>query len=771
MTVPSFTVNSEGPHLFFKASDKAALQARVANASGWKSIWDSVIVPRANTLKGSSNASLAGTDSCFQRLMILASVGFLTETGRPANGYKDVAIRAGLYLAGLADTVQPTNKRHRLLALATVFDICGPDMTTTEKSTLAAEIIQQIDRMTRRDDEEMDGWSGNDQMCALAGELAIINYPSYTTQAAQRLQATMQYLFGSVANRGRFELPRWQCSDGGNSKGGWYLYLGFWCELWSLQFLTNATNLDWFSLESSWASKAWEWLIWNTRGGVYNDTEPAGDMAKQASPKFHTNQRWALSILAGRYPNVGGKQGGQMLRWLYDLWDTFDSHYADNMIHEIFFMDKASVSPVAPKDATIEVPNSRLFDPPGVYYFRDTKRGSGDDPWDIDESFVYRINANGRYRLGHPHLDAGSVRIDFKGDPLLLAPAGFYDDFGGEHHANAYQRTWLQSLAPVVVDPSQVFKRYSSTVSNDGGQHFRKFPGFSAPATESDPSTVYNMLNDAGGKAWERVERFVKVKDDSSQVFLSAELREAYRQKYTDPHRCPNLPARYLVIKPSASNGLNYAALLVYVRIKKSDPSWLTYIPFHFAKKAPTLTSFGFRVDGTFGVGRLWCDIYNLSAYSRNVVAPGALDSIGYGADQFKQFGQGINYKPISAPSGPRWDGDIKTDSLFLTKNVREEEEHYVMLLMPTAIADPEPASSRSWVSDASYYGINLGSETHLLHKTSEVAVFGSADSTPPGEVSSFAAVGRDQSIAASWADPVDSDLEKVRIYIRTSAT
>jgi hypothetical protein len=783
MAVPAFNIYQgetpdfkPHPRLFFRYVEKSALTTRTTSSESWKAKWDATIKPRADSLKGFSDMQLVAGDYCHQRLLILSFTGFILETGRPAAGYKDVAIRAAKYLCGLDDAVQPTNKRFRLLALAAVFDICFDDMTTAELNLLAGEITQQIDRQTKRDDEQMDGWSENDQIAAFAGALAIHGYSTFAAGAATRFQDSMNFFYGSVPNQGRIEMSRYMCADGGIEKGGWYEYLDWWGMLWILWFVGKATDIDTWTAEASWASKAYEWLLWGFRGGTYRDFEPMGDTAKQTNPVFHSFQRWAFGILATKYPNTSSKQGGQQLRWFYDLFDTFDTPAGDNLIHDLIFLDKANVTATAPSAASTPASTRRMFSPPGVFYYRQIGRGSGDNAWDPDKCVTIRISARKYYYLGHPHLDAGSVRMDFKGDPLLLAPAGAYDDFGGAHHYNAYQRSWLQSLSPIVIDPAAQYLRYSSTICvNDGGQQFRKYPGFAPPSVESDPNYVYAMQHDAGGLAWIRAESFEKLLDVSAGVFLKANIREAYKQVYTDPHRCSILETKFLVIEPTSGNGLTYPALLVYVRMKKRDPSWVTQIPFHFAA-APTTTAWGWHVLGSLGVGKLWVDVRNIAGYTANVVAPGTpADSNGYGPNQFKPSGLGASWPPAQAMSS-RYTPDLKTHSVFLEKNGHTEEEHYVFLLMQSAAGDSEPVSGRAWVTDAAqpnYYGITMGSETHLIHRTQDLAILpgGAPDTTAPANVTGMTATARDKAIVAAWTDPADSDLDSVVIEIRTSAT
>lgn len=774
MAVPSFTLYPNRPRLWFRDTDKTALTARTDDTSGWKTLWDIYVIPRANVLKNLSESSIVGSRTQAQLpIMLLAFAGWIEETGRPAGGYKDKAIRTALYIAGLADSSPPSDKRYRMFALAEVFDVLFNDMTTTERNTLAAEITQQIDRMLQLPYEWIEGHSGYEQCAALAGELAISGYSTYAAGAAARLQATLEWWYGANPNEGKLNGLRYHVSDGGHHRAGYYIFADFWTVLWSLNFLKNATDLDTWSQESSWLSKAYEYLLWNFAGGSYDHHEAHADTTKGSAGMVDT-QHYTYALLADKYRNVAGKQGGHIMRWFYDTFESFEGINGEKSIYDIAALDRAAVNPVAPENATIEPPTSRLFFPPGIYYYRQAARGSGHNRWNFDQTLQFRIAGRKYYTLGHTHLDAGSVSIKWKGDPLLYSPAGLYDSYGTSHHANAYQRTWLQSLAPLIQDPAAIYTRWGQSVVNDGGQQFKKYSGYEPPANESTPGWVYAMQNDAGGLAWRRCEAFDKLTDNASYIFLRLNSRDAYRRRHTDAHRCPILEIKYMIIEPTALNGLNWPGLLYYARIKKSSPSWATQIPFHVAK-SPTLTSYGFHALGHFSQGKLWVDVRNLGSYTRTVNNPGTLDANGWGADQFKILGSGTNYGPSRSPNS-RDRADAKTYSLYLEKNTHTEEEHYICLLMFSAAADAEPVPSRTWLTDAAYpdwYGIDFNGEKYMVNRTADLAVGPGAapDVTPPAEVTGFSLAAKNQAILARWTDPGDADYKEANVYIRTSST
>lgn len=769
MTVPAYTMYSSHPRLFFRDSDKTAIQTRVGDTNGWKTLYDNTIKPAATTYKGYSNAQLCNTGNPQDRFMVLLLVGWLEETGRPAGGYRDTAVDAAIYLCDIPDSDQPTNHRHRNLALALVYDSCYDWLTSTEKTKLAGEMVVQAARATLNSDEYMDGASAIDQVCALACGLALSGHDSRAEGIISRA-LTFWYGTGAVGgpDAGAWEMHRYSHADGACEKGSWYSILAMWgVTLLAWMLWKSTTNVDPFTTEVSWFKKCWEWYLWcNWTGSTDHDFEALSDTAKLSSPLMHFVQRTVYCILADRFPNNDSLEGGYMLRWLFERWAALESGSADACVWQVLFLDRAAVTERHPKDATTVPSCSRLFSPPGIYYCRWAPSGQAD--WDYDQSCVIRISARKWYWLGHPHLDSGSVMIHFKGDRLLQAPAGLYDTYGGSHFLNAYQRTWLQSLAPLVHDPSAEWRRYGTLCDNDGGQQYKKSPA----TNKSDPERVYWMQNDGAGEYWLRCRKFTKVSDDhpTTMTFLSADIEPGYRQKSTDAPRATVLETKYLVIYPNATNGLVWPAILYYARVVKSTSSWRVRIPFH-SYNTFTSTSYGAYTTGSRSLGKLWIDVRNLSAYTKTIVPPGTpLDSNGYGPSQFKIGGDGAtNWKPSRAEKS-RERPDLCRNSMYIEKTTKVAQEDYVVLLMISAVGDSEPVTGRSWLADDSdWFGITLGSDTYRVHRTQDLAIHGSPDSTPPAEITALTLLARDRGILATWTDPADSDLAYINVYRRTS--
>lgn len=788
MTVPSYVVTSGHPRVFFRASEKTALTARSNDAAGWQSLWNGTITTKANSAKAASDITNGENSNPHLRWMLLALYGYIEETGRPLNGYKDKAIKAAIHLANV-NPPNPSNAYERsiLLGLALVFDICFDDMTSGERNTLAAEIVSVGSNMSSDSRELMDGWSGNDQMCALAAALAIHGYTGFTSQAQALLDEALNFLWGTTATNGRLEMARYQYAGGGAEKGGMYWQLGAWGELWTLWVMSKGTNHDAWTAEMAWAKKMWEWILWTQyRGGASDDPEAHGDNNRSSAPKFFVELRWELSMLANQFPTPDGTEGGKHLRYLYDAYDAHVATDGENAIYDFIFLDKAAVAAVAPSAAATAISAARLFEPPGIFFFRGG--AIGNDPWDYDTSVSIRESARKWYWLGHFHMDSGAIQWVHKGDVLLAAPGGYYDlTYSATGHANnALQRSWTQSGCPLVRNSTETYHHYSVASANDGGQQFKKYNN--GTTTKSDPENVISMQSDAGGQAWLRCESFTKQdfvgagsSDAPEATFTVANIRRGYRKFHTDQEKLPICEIKTLYIRPTAANGLTYPCAIRYYRIQKTDADWPTTIPWH-SYNTITTTAYGanwtgFNTAETLSpAGKLWLDLRSIADYTRTNATPGTADANGWGADQYKipigAVVSGTNYKPTVSQKD-RLLTDVKRHSYYVSLTTPAQEERYVFQLMSTDAADSQPSTiGAAWVTDGAqpdYYGKTIGSTTYLIHRTQAIAVVGSPDTTPPANVTGFSVSPRHAALLAAWTDPADSDFKECVVEYRTT--
>jgi hypothetical protein len=785
VTVPAFTVYGNRPRVFFRDTDLSDIIARTNDVNGWKTLWDNVIIPAANNYDDDADSSVAGTGRP-GRFMVLALAGLVENNA----AYRDKAISAAIWLA-VNNPPNPTNASGRevLMCLVIVFDLLYDYMTSSERTTIANEMIYWCTGPTSNDsgmsaqsDEWMDGHSGIDQMHQLAAALTMTGFNS---TASSLLSEAVNFIFGVNANEGRIQTARYQYTGGGAEKGATYFQLGCRAELSYLWFMEHGTSLtNIWTTEDAWASKIWEWVIWTQyRGNVAQAWEAHGDTGKSSSPTIQVELRWILSMLATKYAS---SDSGKFMRWMYDQYDNDQSQFADNNIWDVIFMDRANTTSLAPSAAGSPPATSKMFYPPGSYFHRGA--ASGDNAWSYEDSTWCRINAKKYFWQGHFHLDSGSVQIVYKGDPILLAPAGAYslDICPTCHNNNALQRSWLQSMVPLVIDPSQTYHK-SAIISNnlsvnDGGQHYRKWINTSG-GTDYDPTNTVRMVNDGGGTAWLRCESFTEITNNSSVVFLKANIRNGYKKFNTSSQRCSVLDVKYLIIKPTVANGLTDWAMLYYARIVKADPDWITTIPFHFGNTITT-TAYGFHATGYNAAnsispaGKLWVDVRNISAYTLTNSTPGsAVSGTVWFANQFKCLGTGTNFLPDEDANSREY-RDIKKHSLYCKKTTQVSEEHYVFLLMPSANGASEPAASRVWRTDAqepNHYMIRLnGTEDYGVHRTLDQVIHpgggGGPDVTAPANPTSVVVDPKNTALLTSWVDPADADLDHIEVWYRTSA-
>jgi hypothetical protein len=770
MAIPSYTVYGNRPRLLFRDTDKTALTARTNSASSWKTFWDDEVIPEANTRSNQSVSQLVSSGWNVElMMMLLAFPGWIENN----SAYTDKAIEFGLHIASRADNQNPTNKRERLLALTYCFDVCFGSMTTSERNTMSSELLQQCDRMGT-DDQYFDGHAGIDQTIQVMAALTGHGYGSYNWSS--RLNEGLGYWYGISSQQGRDEIVKYGYADGGAEKSGSYFWRGLSGELLLAESLTNGTtNVRPYTEFADFYSRIWEWALWiHLRGDVDVDHESEGDTAKLTGPLFPSDNRPPMGILSERFPTPNGSQGGLHLRWMWNKYDALEGAFPVRQVFDVFSFDRAANLEVAPESATVPISRSRLFNPPGVYRYRST--------WDYDTSAVYRISLKNFYFLGHSHLDAGSVMIRYRGDPLILSPAGVYDSFSGSHHINCYQRSWMQSGCPLIMDNAQTYKRFPTVVLNDGGQHYKKF----GPTDNiSEPLTAFDMLNDGGGETWRRCRASI-IRDDTKVMFASADLRPGYRKRSFDTDRASVLEVKYLLIHPSAGNGLTETVLLYYARIKKNiSSSTPVYIPWHargdWSSVSGGAEATGYRTEiGTGAAGKIHFQVYNDGQFNLNIQTYGTPDGNGYSNDQFRHpdnIRRGVSspaagdFRPAGAESA-RHQATLKRSSLAIEKKTKTSQEDYVFLLCPTAAAAALPTFT--WLTETDYYGVDIGGEEFKVHKTADIVIADPGeveDTTPPAEVTGHSLSTRSQSLRANYTDPVDADLNHIEAWYRTAAT
>ena len=792
MAVPSFTYYGNHPRIWFRDTDKATLQARVANALGWKSIWDSIYVPYANSVANNSASWWQSQSSPDGSLMALATAGYLEED----SGLLDDAAQATVWLSEISPS-SSSRRRNYMGALATGYDICIDRFTSSQKSAIESRMKSEGDKLGRGVPSElMTGHSGLDQACRM---LSLVAMKGETSGVDSRLTQSLEFWFGNGRSPdesggtgdGRISQMRYMTGgnppvadafQGGSELGSHYTFRNVWWEFsWLFEALRNGTSYNpWQDAANLSFAKIWRWLFWSHRGGADRHWESHGDTTRITAPRFNDHYRWAFGHLSARYTGtqMGHSQAPAICRWMYERMDAVQSDSGKTYAWDPVIFDKAALTPVAPKDASPALESYRMFAPPGTFYFRQAAAAAND--WDFELSSHVRINAKRWYFLEHNHLDSGAIAISHKGDPLLLASAGRYDSFTSPHSINCDKRGWCQSMTPLIIDPSQSYQHYSVGVANDGGPHFKKYETGLDTRSVSRPYYARWMREDAGGLAWSRCSRFQLKQEDANGLYLSADLRDGYKKRHTDSHRCPILEEKVLIIRPNGTNGLNFPAILYYARIKKANENWRALIPFHHVRD-PSLTSYGWNVAGFYQDGRIYVDVRDKANFTITKHSRGSPISNGWYSDQWRILGAGTNYAPGGGAASTHTPS-IKEYSMYVEKSAKEEEERYVALLLWDDDGAGEPVPTRRWLTNSEspdYYGVELeNSEVYRIHRTQDLAVFPlgggggeTPDTTPPAAPTALVLEPRDRALGVDWTDPADSDLDHVDVYYRQKLT
>lgn len=767
MSVPTYNVISTHPRLLFRASEKTALTARTDSTSAWKTEWDAKVTTYVEGAKGDPDSLIfktsGSTTNCWEKTTAVAFWGYIEEGVRATNNAIDTAIQAAIVAVDHAPWGEQSPTRELIKMAACAYDICYNWMTQAERDKVAGWIVEIATWFVGNYSitDQMDGWTGINATSTLMGLLATHGNSAHAAKIQTLLNTTVEWIYGADSTSGRMSYPRLCYTDGHTEKGHSYIWSSLHTELFAAWCMQKATDWDSFTAESGWTTKIWEELLWHYKGGTLPAFQGMGDESRDAAP-FTLLCRHAYDHLLEMNKTT---EAGRMLRWMYEIWDApHTSLWGPTRVFDVIFHDKANITPLHPKDATTPPSTSRLFSKPGVWYGRKAKRGSSDPDWDMDEIATIRISARSKYYSGHAHLDAGSMFMSVKGDVVSLTPSGIYES-GATCWYQGNCRTWMQSWCPLIYKSGETWKWQNDGTSyiNDGGQQWRLYRNYQSPPSKIyDPGNAWHMLNDAGGEGWERCREFSKVAEDTGYTFLFANIRDAYKLDFDSTPKCSILEMRYLVIWPTSANGLYWPAVLYYARIKKADASYPTKIPIHSATTW-TSTSYGATTEGYQHEGKLWLDVFNKSAYTLTIRAPS--DSTAFTAPW-----NTVNYPPTgwNAQEEP-----FKTNSMLtIAKTTSVQEEHYVILAMLSEAGDSEPAASRSWITDADWYGVTLNGVDHRIHKTlKQVSVGGGGpDVTPPAEVSGLSAQGRVRGIYASWTDPADADLQDIIVKYRTSA-
>jgi hypothetical protein len=394
-------ITPNNPRIFVRSEDRAKLIARKQDPAGWKDWWDGPFLTRIKAFKALTPQAFANQPWPYLKFCGLAFAGWLEENARVAGGYRDANIKAMLWLAdnnaaGVEpDSSKESGRRERLRSLAVGYDLLWQDLTDVEKTRIEAEIVRNTNKMTANTNEMITGHSGQNQLFALEGALAIHGHNANSQRIFDR---AIRYFLGTPGKQdGRLDTARH--AQGADLLGGSCTYNQEYLRtpIIFTVLLTNGTDENWFTQELPWLSQVWEWLAWTGYRPFDANGIASGDMANISVPFFEHHRREMYGSLIGYLPDETQRR---VLRWYYDEFDAVVREPAENKIKDFLFFDRATVQPLHPKDSGLA--KTKFFPSVGIYCHRDT--------WDNEQpGATWFLTAQPNYHLGHRHLSAGSV--------------------------------------------------------------------------------------------------------------------------------------------------------------------------------------------------------------------------------------------------------------------------------------------------------------------------------------------------------------------------
>lgn len=789
----------------------------------------SSITRAATTLLAKTDDSLTnGTDSYHKNVLVLAVAGKVDSTNANASLWRAKAVSMAVYASdnvvpGYVSGSPSTGKRRSMLmGLGWTYDLFYADLSASQKSTINAAVISMCDKMTLDPKEMLDGHSAGDQMAQLIGALAI--YGDHAGAPA-RLQEAISFWYGgdpavTMDAQARLAYNRYFAANGGGGKGAWYEALDSWKCYHFLEAVQNGlTGMtldgDAYTLPGgeTWIDKVGEWWL-NVviRGDM--DYWKWGDTGRQDNPWFHENTRVALSYLIQNSPTWR-----KQLRWAYDKIQTktesLGQSSANNRVTDflLFELGAAANQPLAPESSTPVPSKSRLFEPPGTYFYRNN--------WDIGGPTHCTINIHcpTYYFLGHSaDLDCGLIQINVKDDMVLLN-TGMYDvdqanvaDFGGTHTNNWVRQSISKSGVPLIDDlfttllqsPDYTSKPHVNRDFNgnvavyshgQGGQLHKYDPNAAASPKPIDPFTVAKMIGDGGGLTWRRTvgingetDRGLEVKADTADlVFLTADIRRAYIRRLTDfntaDDRTEVVQLKIMIVK----NEGPWPYIFRVARIKARQAAYVKRDHWHFWGVPVTdnwlakghFRGLGYRATeeaATAQGGKCFFAYYKHTDLQMSVVGDSSSNFTTAGANHFATFIGGSATPtrwPLSANPSVRFKPDIGRFRVEVRPKVAQLEDSFVCLICPLGVNDQAP--DFTFFETQSHYGVRFGGETsqrvYKIHKTQALyegptdPLDTEAPAAPTG-VQAAPGPGSGQ-VTVSWNANTEPDLAKYRVSYR----
>jgi hypothetical protein len=483
----AFQVYPQHPRLYFRDTDKAALQKRIAG--DFRPEWDGMRAMLERTVLSHPASDFAqGTHlKAWQPARDVAFVAAIT-------GEKKYLVWAREWAAALAAAGPVGNDseyRGRLQSLAVAYDWLYPWLSAGEKHAIQEAIVAHVEKCWSFAEGKTNYVSGHSRwgnFALAAGLLAVV---SEKPELREKLLMVRNHWIN-----GYFPAQGWIANEGGYHMGWAY----------SAAYLTGDIHVVWSSATNDCVFFPWEaklplfWIYGKQGDGFYPNTGDAYTVHDDVS-----SERVMLLIAEGIFKDPHAA-------WLLQ---PSDDHFA-----EILYGDKR-VRPMAPDAPGAVLPLSRQFGHSGVVVVRDR--------WDRDTTLL-QFRSVPFYSTNHHHRDENSFTLHYRG-PLAI-DSGFYDEggagtqkggYGGVHWNNYFTRTVAHN-AIVVYDPAQKMSLYGSEISNDGGQVFR-----------SEPETVDDLRS--GGSAhldgithYQATPDYTAISGDASKAYDPDRVRVAQRE-------------------------------------------------------------------------------------------------------------------------------------------------------------------------------------------------------------------------------------------------
>ncbi len=249
--------------------------------------------------------------------------------------------------------------------------------------------------------------------------------------------------------------------------------------------------------------------------------------------------------------------------------------------------------------------------------------------WDADCA-VAEMKIGEHYFGNHQHLDAGSFQIYYRG-PLAIDSGSYQGSSGGynsPHNKNYFKRT-IAHNSLLVYDPAEQFACWNyggadktEFARNDGGQ---RMPGDRWESCRSfadllsDDYTIGEVLAHGFGPDAQKPE----------WTLLQGDITRAYSAKVGKARRS------FVFLNLRDDDGDVPAAMVIYDRVKSSDPSFRKYWLLHSIEE-PRLGESVFTIERTKNgdSGRLHCSV--LLPQADNL----SLEKVGGPGKEFYVFGE-----------------------------------------------------------------------------------------------------------------------------------